>query len=233
MPVTFEATLRVTEVIMALAFLQQSAEHFAVGSRQDRWLFGGRVVACLGLLSGVFTGGFLIVLCAISLRMLVRFGGPYNGGSDKMSLLILWCLTAAYLLPVRLWQETALAYLGVQVTLSYFISGQIKIVNPAWRSGQALVDVFAFSAYPVSEGLRRLADHKRLMFLMSWAVMLFEVAFPLALLNSTVLIVALVIGASFHLANACLFGLNRFFWIWLAAYPALIWFQGRLPSFFG
>ena len=32
----------------------------------------------------------------------------------------------------------------------------------------------------------------------------------------------------FHLGNALLFGLNRFFWIWLAAYPALLWFQQRV-----
>ena len=30
------------------------------------------------------------------------------------------------------------------------------------------------------------------------------------------------------LQGACLFGLNRFFWTWLAAYPALVWLQGRV-----
>ncbi len=227
---TFDVALRLTEIVMALAFVQQCAEHLAVGTRSDRLWFGGRAVACVGLLFSIATPFCLVMLCAISLRNLSRFGGPYNGGSDKMSLLILWCVTAAHGLPVRLWQEMALAYLAVQVVLSYFISGQIKIVNPAWRSGQALVDVFAFSAYPVSEQLRRLAQHKSLLFVMSWAVMLFEVLFPLTLLDGTALIIGLGIGASFHLANACLFGLNRFFWIWLAAYPSLIWFQWRLST---
>jgi hypothetical protein len=37
-----------------------------------------------------------------------------------------------------------------------------------------------------------------------------------------------VVAAAFHLANACLFGLNRFLWIWLAAYPPLLWFQERV-----
>ena len=70
---TFEATLRITEIIMALAFLQQSAEHIAAGPAKDRWLFGGRAVACLGLLSGGTPLWWLGVLCLISLRMLARF----------------------------------------------------------------------------------------------------------------------------------------------------------------
>jgi hypothetical protein len=59
-------------------------------------------------------------------------------------------------------------------------------------------------------------------------VMLFEGLFPLTLLTQTTLIIALTIAASFHFANACLFGFNRFFWIWLAAYPALLWLQARV-----
>jgi hypothetical protein len=58
--------------------------------------------------------------------------------------------------------------------------------------------------------------------------MVFEVLFPLALVSQVSLIVALVVAAGFHLANACVFGLNRFFGIWLAAYPSLIWLQGRI-----
>jgi hypothetical protein len=111
--------------------------------------------------------------------------------------------------------------------LSYFISGQVKIANPDWRSGRALQDVFAFSAYPVSEDLRRLADRPRLLWAASWAVMLFEVLFPLAMLHQAVLIVALCIAALFHVANACLFGLNRFVWVWVSAYPSILWLQER------
>jgi hypothetical protein len=48
------------------------------------------------------------------------------------------------------------------------------------------------------------------------------------LVSQVSLIVALVVAAGFHLANACVFGLNRFFGIWLAAYPSLIWLQGRI-----
>ena len=118
--------------------------------------------------------------------------------------------------------------LVVQLVLSYFVSGWVKLVNPEWRRGEALCDVFRFSAYPVSEGLRRLADQPRFLFVMGWAVILFELAFPLSLLDPVALKLALLCAAGFHFSNACFFGLNRFFWIWLCAYPALIWFQDRI-----
>jgi hypothetical protein len=116
----------------------------------------------------------------------------------------------------------------VQLVLSYFIAGGVKILNPDWRTGRALRDVFQFSTYPVAEDLRRWADRPRLLRVMSWAVILFELAFPLTLLSRETLIAGLVVAAAFHLANACLFGLNRFFWTWLAVYPAIVWLQARL-----
>lgn len=224
---TLEAALRVTEVLLALCFLQQSAEHIASDHR-DRFLFGARALLCLPLLTGPLIVPGLLGLAGISLIMLHRYQGPYNGGSDKMSLLILWCVLGARLAPTILWSEAFMGYLAFQLTLSYFISGRVKLANLEWRSGQALQDVFAFSAYPVSKDLRRFAERPKLLWAMSWSVMLFEVLFPLALLHAYSLYAALLLAAVFHLANACLFGLNRFFWIWLAAYPSLIWAQDRI-----
>jgi len=90
--------------------------------------------------------------------------------------------------------------------------------------------VFRFSAYPQSESLRGWAQHPRLLWCAGWAVMLFELTFPLALLQREWLFAALLLAALFHIANACLFGLNRFVWAWIATYPALLWLQARLLS---
>ncbi len=118
----------------------------------------------------------------------------------------------------------------MQIVLSYFMAGWVKIVNPHWRTGQALVDVFAFSAYPQSESLRGWAQRPRLLQVMGWAVMLFELIFPLTLLRADMLVIALVLAALFHLANALLFGLNRFVWVWLASYPSLLWLQPHIAK---
>ena len=225
---TLDLAMRVTEVMLALAMIQQGLEHLR---DKGRTLFALRIALCLWVLSGVTTGFALLGLFSTSLVHLHRFGGPYNGGSDKMTILIVTCLMVAQIGPSPLWAELAMAYLAVQLVLSYFVSGYVKIVKPEWRLGQALVDVFTFSAYPVSESLRGWAAHPRLLQVMSWGVMGFEVLFPLALLHPVALYAGLAIAATFHLANAFLFGLNRFFWIWICAYPSLIWFQGRLEGF--
>jgi hypothetical protein len=180
------------------------------------------------LVTGLYSAWVVAGLLLIGMLLLRVYDGPYNGGSDRMSLLMLCCLCLVHWLPTERGREVALGYLALQLTLSYFMAGAVKVVNPAWRNGQALTDVFFFSAYPVSESLRRWHTWPRLLWVMSWAVMLLELLFPLSLLNRTALCIALALTAAFHLANACLFGLNRFFWIWLAAYPSLLWFQQRL-----
>jgi hypothetical protein len=224
---TLALAQRLTEVLLALALIQQGLEHLR-RFRDERILFGARIGLCVLLILGVASPWPLVGLAGLSLLILWRFRGPYNGGSDRMGLLALWCLALSRVLPPPPLQELAFGYLGTQLMLSYFISGGVKIINLDWRSGRALADVFRFSAYPVAENLRRWAERPRVLLAMSWAVMLFELAFPLTLLSRPTLIAGLAVAALFHLANAWLFGLNRFFWTWLAVYPAILWLQGRV-----
>ena len=224
---SLEGARRLTEILLALALIQQSLEHLR-GFRGERMAFAARIVLCALIVAGMDSPWPLVALAGLSLWILHCFQGPYNGGSDRMGLLALWCLTLSHLLPTPPLQELAFGYLGAQLMLSYVISGGVKIVNPDWRSGRALADVFQFSAYPVSQDLRGWAQRPRIMLAMSWAVMGFELVFPLTLLWAPALYAGLAIAATFHLANACLFGLNRFFWTWLATYPAILWLQARL-----
>lgn len=222
-----DTAIRLTEALLSLALIQQSLEHLR-GPSGERLLFGLRIGLCLLVLAGLASPWPLVGLAGLSLLILHRFQGPYNGGSDRMGLLALWCLTLSHLAPGPALRELAFGYLAAQLVLSYFISGWVKVVNPDWRSGVALAQVFRFSAYPVAEDLRLWGERPRLLAVMSWAVMGFELVFPLTLLWTPALVVALALAALFHLANACLFGLNRFVWAWLAVYPAILWLQQRL-----
>lgn len=224
---SFETAIRLTEILLGFAFVLQSIEHL-VSYKNERLIFLPRLLLAILLIIGYQTAWVLFLLFLLGLIILHRFQGPYNGGADRMSLLIISCLCLVYLLPTQRWQEVAFGYLALQLILSYFISGWVKIKNPQWRNGQALSDVFQFSAYPVSESLRLWANTPHLLLFMSWGVILFELLFPFSLITYTSLGFALVITASFHFSNACLFGLNRFFWIWIAAYPSIIWFQQRI-----
>jgi hypothetical protein len=223
---SLDIAIRLTEILLGWAFIQQSAEHFYT-SKKDRILFALRLLLSMMLALDLNTQWVCVALLLASAVMLVRFQGPYNGGSDRMGLLILFCLTLTQLLPSQKWQEYAFGYLALQLVLSYFIAGWVKIINPDWRSGRALRDVFLFSAYPVSENMRAWANHPRSISCASWAVMIFELLFPFTIMGRETLLVGLIVASVFHLANACLFGLNRFFWTWLAAFPSILWFQDR------
>ncbi len=224
---TLELAVRFAEIFLGLALFQQSLE-FLRGFGQEKKIALVRAFLAVLLMMGIYSVWVESLLLITSIVLIKRFRGPYNGGSDTMSTLVLLCLWLYHIAPSRWWQEIALGYLGLQLTISYFQAGWVKVVNPEWRSGKALSEVFAFTAYPVSESLRLLAEKPRQLFIASWVVILGELLFPLALLNKAALIIALIFAASFHLANAILFGLNRFFWSWLAAYPILMWLQERI-----
>ena len=221
---TFATALRTSELLLAFAFAQQALEHLA-GPPRDRGWFVAQLLFAVSMAAAPWNGIAHLALLGVSVAILNRFKGPYNGGSDRMRLLLLCCLCAARLAPSPRWGQIALGYFAVQLLLSYVLAGWVKLVNPEWRSGQALADVFAFSVYPVSDDLRALASSRQLLVAASWFIILFEVLFPLALVNDTMLQAALALAFLFHLVNACVFGLNRFLWVWAAGYPCLLWFQ--------
>jgi hypothetical protein len=234
---TLVGAVNLTCGMMALAFIQQSLEHLRPAVRlQERLLFVPRLILSVLLLAtslgaqapGMNPALLTLALVVNQLFILPFFNGPYNGGADRMSLLVLVSLACALNLPNLAWQELAFGYLGMQLLLSYFMAGWVKIRNAEWRSGKALKDVFLFSAYPAGENIRMWADHPRLLFCAGWAVMIFELAFPLAFLSRPTLVAGLAVAALFHGANACLFGLNRFFWIWICAYPSILWLHERV-----
>lgn len=224
---TLEMAVRFAEILLGFALLQQSLE-FLRSYGLEKKLALLRAPLAILLMLGIYPVWVETALLASSILLIKRFQGPYNGGSDTMSILVLLCLWLANLAPSPMWQEIALGYLALQLTLSYFQSGLVKIENAEWRSGKALREVFALTAYPVSESLRSLANRPQLLLNVSRAVILGELLFPLTLLHSITLTIALVFAGVFHLANAVLFGLNRFVWSWLAAYPIILWFQCRL-----
>ena len=221
---SFDIALRSTEILLALALIQSSAEHLRTTPR----IFIPRLALSLALLAGYYAPQMLALLSGLNLIALWRFQGPYNGGTDRMSTLTLLCITLIHWIPSEAAQQIIFGYLALQLVWSYVMAGLVKIVNPEWRSGRALQDVFRFSIYPASENLRVWTDRPRALLTASWAVMLLEILFPLFLLSQATLVIGLSLAMLFHLSNAYFFGLNRFVWAWLAAYPSLLWLQQLL-----
>jgi len=164
----------------------------------------------------------------------VRWRGAFNGGSDAMSLVVLWPLALASLAPSPLMQQLALGYIGAQAILSYWIAGLVKLAEPSWRQGTALKLFLETPQYHVPLRVRLWISRPVLAFLLGWGVLLFEFTSPVALFSPTITVIFLGAAATFHGLNAWILGLNRFTWAWLSAYPAVIvlaqWVGARLNS---
>lgn len=157
-----------------------------------------------------------VALLVATLAVGARFRGSYAGGSDAMTAVVLVGLALAPLSP-----RAGLGYIAAQLVLSYVVAGAGKLADPAWRRGDTLPALLALPAYHAPAAIRRLPP--RALAAAGYAVIAFEIGFPLALLGPRAAAGAIALGLAFHLANAVVLGLNRFLWAWLAAYPALVW----------
>jgi hypothetical protein len=160
----------------------------------------------------------VVILWITTTLISMRFRGTFNGGADVMTFVVLTGLTVAKLGQNPLAIKFAFWWIALQLILSYFVAGVTKLRSKNWRDGTALIIFLNSTIYED----RPPQDKKSLGTFLSRCLILFEISFPLAMINSTCATIYIAIGLSFHLANAYFLGLNRFFWAWLAAYPALL-----------
>ncbi len=166
------------------------------------------------------------LLFASSVLLLFRWRGAFNGGSDFMTLVAVSGVLLAQVIgrftdPAFGWRA-GLWYVTVYVVSSYFVSGWVKLLRPEWRSGRAMtifLDAAVYGPLPAQSLYR----HPRVAQLCSWAFTVWEGCFPLALLDVRVAWVMCIIAPVFHFLVFWFFGLNRFFWAWLATYPAVLY----------
>lgn len=162
----------------------------------------------------------VLVLIVIHFFSLIRWRGNFNGGSDSMTMVVLIALfvSLAFLNHFSV-VFAALSYVTFQLVLSYFKAGYLKIKTKAWRNGGALKE---FMLSPKYSSLNRLGNQSpKTFFALSWLVIIFELSFPLSLLHPHLTLIFAGGAAFFHLTLVYLFGLNRFFFSWAAAYPSL------------
>jgi hypothetical protein len=216
--------IRWTGGLVSWAILLQSIElSILSGSRFFRVWNRSRSILALGILLAVLIGlpvspWFFGILLVMSWIALWPWLGLFNGGSDTMGILV---LSALFAQGFGLGPEQTLLWIGILSSLSYFLSGLRKSIHRDWWSGQALrgfLDDSRVSARGVSCRVRKSLFHR----LASPGVLVFQMAVP-GLLWCGAAPVMVLTAALFHLLNFVFFGLNRFFWVWISTYPALLW----------
>jgi hypothetical protein len=159
--------------------------------------------------------------------LLFRWRGAFNGGSDFMTLVSVTGLLIAQLTghftdnPTLGWRA-GLWYVTVYVVSSYFVSGWVKLLRPEWRHGHALTVFLDGGVYgPLPAG--SLYRHPALAAGVSWSFTVWEGCFPLALVDVRIAWFMCCTAPVFHYLVYWYLGLNRFFWAWLATYPAVLY----------
>jgi hypothetical protein len=180
--------------------------------------------ASLPLIGFLFVGNLLI---------LIRWRGAFNGGSDFMTLVVLTGLLISQVVsvfanPQRGWQA-GFWYIAIQAITSYFMSGSVKLLRREWRNGSAMTVFLNGAIYGPLSATHPLRN-TWLAMLGSWGFIVWEILFPLSLLDPRLAAVFCTVAALFHFLVFWFFGLNRFFWAWLCAFPAIIWCSAQFST---
>lgn len=158
-----------------------------------------------------------------------------SDGSDQVAFLST-AVAALARLPLVTERDRQLLvwFLGFQSVLSYFVAGVAKVISPAWRDGSALTGILRTRTY----GERRLYNffhaRPRLNTFASRSVAVLETIAPLVLvMPGRYRRLGIAALGGFHLANARVMGLNRFFWAFAGTHSALDHLGGSVRSIMG
>lgn len=188
-----------------------------------------RLGLALTLMLGQLGLGGALLLFALALLLLLRWRGAFNGGSDFMTLValsgLLMAHTVSALSDSTLGWRAGFVYISLQAITSYFVSGWVKLRRPEWRSGRAMTLFLDTGVYgPLPD--RSIFRNPMVARLCSWSFTVWEGCFPLALLDVRLAWLFCAVAALFHFLVFLFFGLNRFFWAWIATFPAVMYCAG-------
>lgn len=163
-------------------------------------------------------------LFILHLLICVRFRGTFNGGSDMMTFVLLTGLLIVTVSDKESVQKLGLIYIAVHAVYSYFKAGRIKLINLNWRNGTALPIFLKQSLFSDIRSLAIwLGGRPRLSLLLCWSVIIFEIGIVALPIMGNFKIYYFLLAVVFHFANYKCFGLNRFFWAWIAAWPSILY----------
>jgi len=111
-------------------------------------------------------------------------------------------------------------FVGLEAVLSYFVAGIAKAASTTCQKECAVTSILRTFTYGRPAIAKWLEARPTLSNAAGWAVITFEVLFPLCLILPRPLMFGLLFcGLMFHLANALFMGLNLFSWAFVGKRP--------------
>lgn len=183
----------------------------------------GLWLLCLPQCDGPATGALLILFIVGSL---MNFRQTPLGAEteNRFALGLVGALLLRAIAPTELVTIACLWFIALQACISYVTAGATKWMDKGWRSGQGLLHVIHTPALvPQQRLVAFFRRHPRLGKWLAWATIAVECLFPLVLwVGAPYFWWFLGWGILFHLTIAVVLRLGKFFWVWVAAYPAII-----------
>lgn len=179
----------------------------------------------LAFINPLFTHWFiLLILLILHVLVCIRFRGIFNGGSDMMAVVVMTGLIINLANISTTAQNLGLIYIAIHGVYSYFKAGLVKIRDMHWRQGTSIAVFFSQSLYPDVRYFANWLDTKpQLCKYISWSIIIFELSALAIPIFPAFALSFFFMAMSFHFLNYLAFGLNRFFWTWLSAWPAIIY----------
>ncbi|WP_406346704.1 hypothetical protein [Streptomyces sp. NBC_00648] len=146
-------------------------------------------------------------------------------GAHHMHMVVFGSSALFFLAPAgSLASMLCVVFIAAQAVLAYTVSGVVKLLGPMWRRGEAVTGIMSTCIYGRAWLWRFLQTRPAVASTVCWSVILFECCFLLTLVAGPGLLqTLLVLGVLFHGAVAVFMGLNGFFVIFIATYPAVVY----------
>jgi hypothetical protein len=186
----------------------------------------GVIIVLLILLIIPVTYATSIFLFWITLNI-YRMNFPVANGSDYMMLMssVFTIFFPTKLLSKnenitvvqRFLHNLSMIFLQLQVVWIYLISGWDKLFSEAWQSGSSLIYV-AHIETMFRPSLVAVLSNPAISFMLSWATILFELAFVVLVWFRSTRLIILAIGVLFHLSIWVLVSLPDFAIMMIATY---------------
>jgi hypothetical protein len=177
-------------------------------------LLAGMGIGALGLITGTWTRATTILAMACYWAINLRTPSIGDGGDNITQIVLIYMM---FLLPPKaqpkpglsIWlHNVAVAAIGLQLIIMYFVAGTSKVMGPLWTDGTAMyyiaqVEWFStpyFSQFFKSDFVAPLS---------AYATMIYQLAFPFAVFSKLKLPL-FAVGVTFHLGILFMMGLVTF-----------------------
>lgn len=153
-----------------------------------------------------------------------------DGGSNLLQLILFYLIFSNEKKSIgfgRYISEKVVFLIQFQVAIMYLTTGVLKLVAPFWQNGVAIFYTLTSVEYSVPWVANFIWNSHPIIYVVpNYLVLLFQLTFPLSLINLRLKNWYLIIGVIFHLFIATVIGLPTFALQVVATYP--IFFDGKL-----